>query len=85
MTTKWDWEREYHIGRIDNALYIIDGEGNALEGPFPALSISHISFKQSAELIKGRGGEGKETLTKDGKEYNYPSNLTMNIKIGGQK
>lgn len=59
----------------------MDDEGRALEGPFRSLEISHVSFAQS-DHIKGYGEDGMEMLTKDGQEYDWPSNLTMKINIG---
>lgn len=81
MTAKWDFDCEYHIGRINGGFYIIDDKGNTLEGPFHRLEFAHVGFAKS-DHIKAWGEEGMEMLTKDGLEYAFPSNLTMDIKIG---
>lgn len=77
---KWDFEREYHIGRIDGAFYVIDDRGNALEGPYQRVEFAHVGFSNS-DHIKGWGEEGMEMLTKDGQDYDWPSNLTMEIQV----
>lgn len=77
---KWGFEREYHIGRIDGAFYVIDDKGNALEGPYHRVEFAHVGFSNS-DHIKAWGEEGMEMLTKDGQEYNWPSNLSMEINV----
>lgn len=81
MTAKWDFDREFHLGRIDGAYYLLDDRGEAIEGPFMRMEFAFVSFSKS-DHIKGYGEDGMEMLTKDGQEYDFPSNLTMDIKIG---
>lgn len=84
MGCSWDWEREYHIGRKDSAFYIIDDNGVPLEGPYQSLEFHHIAYSNS-DHIKAVGESGKEFLTKDGQEYDWPTNLTLSINIGDNK
>lgn len=81
MTLKWDWEREYHIGRIDGGFYLMDDNGNALEGPFHRVEFAHVGFANT-DHIKGHGEDGLEFMEKDGQGYDWPTNLSMEINIG---
>lgn len=80
MTAKWDFEAEYHIGRIDGAFYLIDDKGNTLEGPFHRLKFAHVGFANS-DHIEGWDDDGHQMITKDGQGYDWPSNLTMEITV----